>query len=448
MMIWLELLVVLACIFVGARLSGIGLGTVAGLGLVVLVFIFGLPPGMPPRTVLGMILCVVTAAATMQAAGGLDYLVVIADRALRIWPAGITIVAPIVAYVFTLAAGTGHIVYALLPVIAEVSRSAGVRPERPLSISVIASQQAITASPISAATVALLGLLGPSGVQLYQILLICIPSTLLGSLLGALAVMWKGPELKDDPDYQERLAKGLIAAPASTTALEGASLMRARGSVIVFMLAAVLVVVLGLFPSLRPSYTVVSGGQESIETLDMAPAIMMLMLAAAGINMLVFKASATATVKGSIMNAGMVALISIAGLGWLGSSFFEGNRQFIIGGISGVVQQHPWVFAIGLFVLSILLSSQAATVVTLMPAGVALGLGAPSLIAMFPAVNGYFFLPTYATLLAAISFDQTGTTKIGKYVLNHSFMLPGHGGYRVVGAHRVCAGEDGFLIDR
>ena len=261
--------------------------------------------------------------------------------------------------------------------------------------------------------------------QLYQILLICIPSTLVGSLLGALAVMWKGPELKDDPDYQERLAKGLIAAPASATALEGASLMRARGSVIVFLLGAVLVVVIGLFPSLRPSYTVVSSGQESVEQLQMAPAIMMLMLAAAGINMLVFKASATATVKGSIMNAGMVALISIAGLGWLGSSFFEGNRQFIIGGISGVVQQHPWVFAIGLFALSILLSSQAATVVTLMPVGVALGLGAPSLIAMFPAVNGYFFLPTYATLLAAISFDQTGTTKIGKYVLNHSFMLPG-----------------------
>ena len=424
-MIWLELLVVLLCIFVGARIGGIGLGTTAGIGLVVMVFIFGLPPGMPPRTVLGMILCVVTAAATMQAAGGLDYLVVVADRALRIWPAGITIVAPVVAYVFTLAAGTGHIVYALLPVIAEVSRSAGVRPERPLSISTIASQQAITASPISAATVALLGLLSPFGIQLHQILLICIPSTLLGSLLGALAVMWKGPELKDDPDYQERLAKGLIEATGSTTALEGPSLMRARGSVITFLLAAILVVVIGLFPSLRPTYSVISGGQETIEQLQMAPAIMILMLAAAGINMLVFRASATTTVKGSIMNAGMVALISIAGLGWLGSSFFEGNRQFIIGGISGVVQQHPWVFAIGLFALSILLSSQAATVVTLMPVGVALGLGAPALIAMFPAVNGYFFLPTYATLLAAISFDQTGTTKIGKYVLNHSFMVPG-----------------------
>ncbi len=421
-MIWLELLVVLVCIFVGARLGGIALGTVAGIGLVVLIFAFGLHPGAPPRTVLGMILCVVTAAGTMQAAGGLDYLVIVADRALRIWPAGITIVAPIVAYVFTLAAGTGHIVYALLPVIAEVSRSAGVRPERPLSISTIASQQAITASPISAA---LLGMLVPSGIGLHQILLICIPSTLLGSLLGALSVMWMGPELKDDPDYQERLAKELTEKPASPAVLEGSALTRARGSVIVFLIAALLVVALGLFPSLRPTYTTAVDGQEREQQLEMAPAIMIVMLAAAGVNMLVFRAAPSATVKGTIMNAGIVALISIAGLGWLGSSFFEGNRSLIIASISGVVQQHAWVFAFGLFALSILLSSQAATVVTLMPVGVALGLGAPAMIAMFPAVNGYFFLPTYATLLAAISFDQTGTTKIGKYVLNHSFMRPG-----------------------
>ena len=424
-MIWLELLVVLLCIFVGARLGGIALGTVAGIGLVVLVFVFGLPPGMPPRTVLGMILAVITAAATMQAAGGLDYLIVIADRALRIWPAGITLVAPLVTYVFTLAAGTGHVVYALLPVIAEVARKAGVRPERPLSIATVASQQAITASPISAATVALLGLLTPAGVHLETILLICIPSTLLGSLLGALAVMWKGPELQDDPLYQDRLAKGLIEAPASAGALEGADLRRARGSVIVFLLAVVLVVTLGLFPSLRPSYSTLATGQETIEQLELAPAIMIVMLAAAGINMLLFRASPAATVKGSIMQAGVVALISIAGLGWLGSSLFEGNRQFVIRSISGLIQQHPWIFALGLFLLSILLASQAATVVTLMPVGIALGLGTPILIAVFPAVNGYFFLPTYATMLAAISFDQTGTTRIGKYVLNHSFMLPG-----------------------
>jgi anaerobic C4-dicarboxylate transporter DcuA len=424
-MIWLELLIVLVCIFVGARFGGISLGTVAGIGLVLLVFVFGLPPGMPPRTVLGMILAVITAAATMQAAGGLDYLIVIADRALRIWPSGITMIAPVIAYVFTLAAGTGHIIYALLPVIAEVSRKAGVRPERPLSIATIASQQAITASPISAATVALLGLVTPTGIRLQSILLICIPSTLLGSLLGAVAVMWKGPELRDDPIYKDRLAKGLIADSASGKTLEGSDLMRARGSVITFLIAALLVVGLGLFPSMRPTYSVSTVGQESVEQVEMAPAIMIVMLATAGMNMLLFRASPATAVKGSIMNAGMVALISIAGLGWLGSSFFEGNRHFIIHSISSVVQQHPWVFAAGLFALSVLLASQAATVVTLMPVGIALHLGSPVLIAAFPAVNGYFFLPTYATLLAAISFDQTGTTRIGKYILNHSFMIPG-----------------------
>lgn len=424
-MVWIELCILLACILVGARLGGIGLGTVAGLGLVAFVFVFGLPPGMPPRTVLGMIVAVVTAAATMQAAGGLNYLAALADRSLRVWPGGITIIAPIVTYVVTFAAGTVHIVYALLPVIAEVSRKAGIRPERPLAIATIASQQAITASPISAATVALLALLTPRGVHLQQILLICVPSTLLGSLIGAIAVWRKGPELEDDPIYQERLAQGVFSSNVSSVSLSGPQLTRARGSVVVFLLAAVLVVVLGLFPSLRPMYAAASGGHESIEQLDMAAAIMILMFAAAGVNMLLFHASAAETIKTSIMSAGMVALISIAGLGWLGSSFFEGNKQLIVGSISGVVQQHPWVFALGLFVLSILLASQAATVVTLMPVALGLGLGAPALIAMFPAVNGYFFLPTYATMLAAISFDQTGTTSIGKYVLNHSFMLPG-----------------------
>ncbi len=424
-MIWLELLIVLVCIFVGARLGGIALGTVAGIGLLVLVFTFGLPPGMPPRTVLGMILAVITAAATMQAAGGLDYLVVIADRMLRLWPGGITLVAPVITYLFTLAAGTGHIIYALLPVIAEVSRKAGVRPERPLSIATIASQQAITASPISAATVALLGLVSPAGLSLQSILLICIPSTFLGSLLGAFAVMWKGPELKDDPIYKERLAKGLIEDPVSSGILEGRNLICARGSVVTFLVAAALVVGLGLVPSIRPTYSVSGTGQERIEQVEMAPAIMIVMLGAAGINMVLFGASPVKAVKGSIMNAGVVALISIAGLGWLGSSFFEGNREFIIHGISGIVQQHPWVFAVGLFALSVLLASQAATVITLVPVGIALGLGFPLLIAVFPAVNGYFLLPTYATLLAAISFDQTGTTRIGKYILNHSFMIPG-----------------------
>jgi anaerobic C4-dicarboxylate transporter DcuA len=424
-MIWLELLIVIVCIFLGSRFGGIALGTIAAVGLVVLIFIFETPPGKPPQTVLGMILAVITAVATTQSARGLDYLIVIADRALRIWPTGISVVAPVIAYVFTLAAGTGHIIYALLPVIAEVSRNAGIRPERPLSISTIASQQAITASPISAATVALLGLLAPAGINLRSILLIAIPSTFTGVLFGALSVMWKGPELKDDPIYEERLAKGLIEAPGGGTSLVGSELMRARGSVVVFLMAALLVVALGSFPSLRPNYSILSAEGGRVEQVELAPAIMIVMLAAAGINMLAFGASPAATVKGTIMNAGVVALISIAGLGWLGSAFFEGNRRLIIDSISGVVQQHPWVFALGLFGLSILLASQAATVITLVPVGIDLGLSPAVLIALFPAVNGYFLLPTYPTLLAAISFDQTGTTRIGKYVLNHSFMLPG-----------------------
>jgi len=306
-----------------------------------------------------------------------------------------------------------------------VSRKAGVRPERPLSIATIASQQAITASPISAATVALLGLLSGAGVRMEQILLISIPSTFLGCILGALAVMWKGKELDQDPIYQERLAKGLFEEPVAAATLDPAQLRRARGSVLVFLAAAVLVVVLGLSPSFRPSYPVLVNGEEAVEQLEMAPAIMIVMLAAAGINALLFGASPAVTVKGSLMNAGVVALVSIAGLGWLGSSFFEGNRSVIIDSISSTVQQHPWVFAVGLFVLSILLASQAATVITLMPVGIGLGLGIPNLIAMFTAINGSFFLPTKPTMLAAVSFDRTGTTSIGKYVLDHSFMLPG-----------------------
>lgn len=424
-MIWIELLVVVACIFIGSRLGGVALGTVASIGLLILVLVFGLPPGAPPRTVLGMIVAVITAAASMQAAGGLDYLVRVADRALRIWPVGITLIAPIIAYALTLAAGTGHIMYALLPVIAEVSRNAGVRPERPLSIATIAALLAITASPISAATVALLGILTPAGVHLQTILLICIPSTFIASLLGALSVMRKGVELKDDPIYNERLTKGLIELPTTRGRLEGKQQVRARGSVIVFLSASLLVVAFGLFPALRPTYSLAAGGPETIKEVELAAIIMMVMFAAAGINMLLFRASPVQTVKGTIMNAGVVALISIAGLGWLGSSFFEGNRQLLTQSIAGVVQQHSWVFALGLFALSILLSSQAATVITLMPLGIALGLSAHVLIGIFPAVNGYFVLPTYATLLAAISFDQTGTTHIGKYVLNHSFMVPG-----------------------
>lgn len=424
-MIWIELIILLACIVIGARLGGIALGTVAGIGLLVFVFLFGLPPGGPPQTVLGMIIAVITALATMQAAGGLDYLVSVAEKVMRKNPQYITFVAPIVTYVLVLASGTTHVIYALLPVIAEVSRNGKVRPERPLSISVIAGFQGVIASPISAATVAMLGFLLSQGISLPRLLAITIPSTFLGVVIGSLSVAWRGKNLDTDPEYQKRLASGEIKfAPPSQT-MDGKNLFRARGSMIFFLLGITAVVLIGIFPNLRPAYEVAGNGVTETDQVSMGMAIMIVMLAIAGLIMIVFKASPETALKGTIMRSGITAIICILGISWLGSSFFEGNRIYIVGGIENLLQVYPSTFAVGLFLLSTMLFSQAATVAILMPVGVALNLPATTLAALYPAANGIFFLPTYGTLLAAVSFDQTGTTKIGKYLVNHSFMLPG-----------------------
>ncbi|MGH7132172.1 MAG: anaerobic C4-dicarboxylate transporter family protein [Phycisphaerales bacterium] len=423
-MIWLELLVVLAAIFVGARVGGAGLGTVAVIGLAVLVFVFGLPPSLPPVTVLAIIVAVVTAAASMQAASGMDFLVTVADRLLRANPRAIIFVGPLVSYIFTFCAGTGHVAYSILPVIAEVSRKAGIRPERPMSISVIASQTAITASPLSAATAGMLALLDPKGVKLSQILLVSVPATIVGVLIGAISVIRMGKELKDDPIYQQRLASGQVEEPKPLPRLEGVARRNAIGSVTVFLIAAVGVVIFGMFEHLRPSYP--KGGDDGeMVSVSMSQIIQMLMYSASAIMMLFFGAKPVAAVKSSVGAAGVVAVVSIVGLGWMGNCFFEGNADVIKSALADTVTKFPWLFAVALFFLSVLLFSQASTVAALMPVGIALGIPAAALIAYFPAVNGYFFLPTYATIVAAVAFDQTGTTRIGKYVLNHSFMRPG-----------------------
>lgn len=420
-MLWIQFAIVLACIFLGARVGGVGLGTMAAFGLAILVFGFGAKPGALPIDVIFIIVAVIAAAAAMQAAGGLDLLVQVASDILRRRPESITFVAPAVAWLFTFVAGTGHVAYSILPVIAEVSRKAGVRPERPMSISVIASQQAITASPVSAATAGMIAVLAAQGssLGLKDILLICIPATFGGCMLGALAVSRVGKELAEDPVYRERLAHHQIHDAAVPSA--GAEKPGARASVAIFLVAVAAVLVLGIFPDLLPTWE--SDGK--VQRLSMSAAIEILMLCAAGAMMLAARFKPDEMVSNSVMKAGIVAVISILGIAWLGSTFFEANRAQIEGGIAHVVEAYPWVFSIGLFTLSILLYSQAATVAALMHVGVGLGISLPMLIAMFPAVNGYFFLPTYGTIVAAISFDQTGTTGIGKYVLNHSFMLPG-----------------------
>ena len=424
-MIWIELCILLACILIGARLGGIALGTVSGIGLVILVFGFREPPGGPPQIVIGMIIAVITALATMQAAGGLDYLVAVAEKIMRKHPRYITFVAPVVTYLLVLASGTTHVSYALLPVIAEVSRKADVRPERPMSISVIAGFQGVIASPISAATVAMVGILADRDVSLPKLLAITIPSTFIAVLLGALSVAWRGKNLSEDPEYQHRLVTGVLKPPQPAPSIQGRELFNARGSTILFLLGIVVIVLIGLFPRLRPVYETVQNGIADTDQVSMGMVIMIIMIASAGFMMIAFKASPEAALKGSIMRGGIVAVISIAGVSWLGSSFFEANRGFIVSGLSDLIRHYPWMFAAGLFILSNLLFSAAATVVIFMPLGLALGLQSSHLVAFYLAANSVFFLPTYGTLLAAVSFDQTGTTRIGKYLLNHSFMLPG-----------------------
>jgi len=424
-MIWIELVILLSCIVIGARLGGIALGTVAGIGLAIFVFVFALPPGGPPQTVIGMIIAVITALATMQAAGGLDYLVSLAEKIMRKRPQNITFVAPVVTYVLVMASGTAHVIYALLPVIAEVARKGKVRPERPLSISVIAGFQGVVASPISAATVAMLGLLTARGISLPRMLAVTIPSTFIAVLIGAFSVAWRGKKLDDDPEYRKRLASGVVKAVETTPQLQGKTLVNAVGSTMLFMAGILIVVLIGIFPHLRPAYQVITNGVMETDQVDMGMAIMIVMIAIAGLIMIVFKASPVTALKGTIMSSGITAVICIVGVSWLGSSFFEGNRSYVVSSIANLIQMYPWSFAAGLFVLSAMLSSQAATVAILVPVGLALGVSAPMLIALYPAANGLFFLPTYGTVVAAVSFDQTGTTRIGKYLLNHSFMLPG-----------------------
>ena len=408
---------VLVAIIVGAKLGGIGLGVMGGLGLAIMTFIFGLQPTAPPIDVMLMIAAVISAASCMQAAGGLDYLVKLAERILRRNPAHITILAPLVTYTFTFLAGTGHIAYSLLPVISEVALETKIRPERPLAIATIASQQGITASPISAATVALLGMLAGFGVTLFDILKICIPATIIGILAGAFYSMHVGKELADDPEYIKRLNAGLLNDKKATVLSDVKNLTKARISVAIFIITTLLIVLFGSIPSLRPTF--------GDKTLDMPLLIEILMLTAAALIMLVTRTNGIEAAKGSVFSAGMQAVIAIFGIAWMGDTFINGNIAELKGAIEGIITQMPWLFGLALFVMSILLYSQAATIRAIAPLGIALGISPMMLIALFPAVNGYFFIPNYPTIIAAINFDQTGSTRIGKWILNHSFMMPG-----------------------
>ena len=424
--ILLQLVIVLALILIGARVGGIGLGIYGMVGVFILVFGFGMKPGNLPIDVMLIIVSVITATAALQAAGGLDYLVGLAAKFLRKHPEKITYYGPLTTWLFCLVAGTAHTCYSLLPIISEIATNSKIRPERPLSVAAIAASLGITGSPVSAATAAIIStdLLGGKGIELSHILLVCIPASFISILIAAFVQNHVGTNLEDDPEYRRRVEQGIINPERDNRLIDEMiknPQPRAKYAVWAFLAAVALVVLFGSVPSLRPLYMV----DGELQRVSMSQTIEIVMMSFAALILIVGKANVKDAVKGSVFAAGMNAMISIFGIAWMGDTYFNGNIDFFKEHISAVVTQYPFLFAIALFVMSIMLFSQAATVRTLYPLGIGLGISPLALVAMFPAVNGYFFLPNYPTEVAAINFDRTGSTRIGRFVVNHSFQLSG-----------------------
>ena len=418
-LIILQLIIVLAMIFIGAKVGGIGLGIYGMVGVFLLVFVFGLEPGAIPIDVMLIIVSVITASSALQAAGGLDYMVNVAARFLRKNPSRITFFAPLVTWLFSHWAGTAHTCYALLPIISEIAHKGKVRPERPVSVATVAASLGWTGSPVSAATAAILSeeLLGDKGISMTEILVITIPASIIAILVASLVQNYVGKPLEKDPEYLRRIQEGLLSTNEDVADETEAENPRAKWAVLAFLLGVVLVVLIGIFPELRPSY--------NGEPLNMSTSIEVIMMSIASLILLVGKADVRKAASGNVFASGMNAMVSIFGVAWMGSTFFEGHQDVILGSVEGVFSTYPLLFAIPLFLFSIMLFSQAATVKTLFPVGLAMGVPPMVLLVLFPAVNGYFFLPNYPTEVAAIGFDRTGTTRIGKYVINHSFQLSG-----------------------
>jgi anaerobic C4-dicarboxylate transporter DcuA len=408
----------LGFIFLGARLGSIGIGFAGGLGVLVLALVFGLKPGDIPIDVILIIMSVIAAIAAMQVAGGLDYLVQLAERILRSNPKYITFLAPLVTYSMTIFAGTGLTAFSTLPVIAEVAKLQGIRPSRPLSIATIASQIAITASPISAAVIFLAGALEPVGVDYVQLLVICIPTTFTAVMLTAFVANFLGKDLKDDPVYQDRLARGLVAMPTDKERQQQDLLPGAKTSVLIFLIAIIAVVCYAM----AISSTV---GLIKDPILKRDAAIMTFMLGAATFIALFCKIDCNKVLNAATFKSGMSACICVLGVAWLGTTFVAAHIEEINVFAGNLLESKPWLLAVVLFFASMLLYSQAATTRALMPAAIALGVSPVAAIAAFAAVSALFVLPTYPTLLAAIEFDDTGSTRIGKYVFNHPFLIPG-----------------------
>ncbi|SDN61481.1 anaerobic C4-dicarboxylate transporter DcuB [Prevotella communis] len=421
-----ELMVVLLALYVGSRYGSLALGAISGIGLAILVFGFGMKPGNPPTDVIYIIIAAVTCAGMLQASGGMDWMIQIAEKLLRNHPKWITFLAPLCTFFLTVFVGTGHVVYTLMPIICDIALKKGIRPERPCGVASIASQVGITCSPIAAAVVAFSAISAENGFEInnIQIVLISIPACLCGLMAAAAASYNRGLDLDKDPQFQAKLKDpeqyNYIYGNSATT-LDKRIAPEAKRAVYVFMLALGVIVMLSVLQifgiNILPSW--------DGKPLKMNLVIQIVMISAAALMIIFCRAQPKKAVAGPVWQSGMVAVVAIYGIAWMADTYFSNYMPEIQAMLEDIVKSHPWTIAIVFFLVSVLINSQGAVVVSMLPLAYSLGIEGPILLGVLPSVYGYFFIPNYPSDIATVNFDRSGTTIIGKYLLNHSFMMPG-----------------------
>ena len=423
----IELLIVLSALYVGSRYGSLALGAISGIGLAILVFGFGLKPGTPPTDVIYIIIAAVTCAGTLQASGGMDWMIQIAERMLRKHPDHITFLGPLVTFFLTVLVGTGHVVYTIMPIICDIALKKNIRPERPCGVASVASQVGITCSPIAAAVVAFVTISNANGymVAIPQVLMVTIPACVCGLMCAAAASFKRGKDLDKDPEFLRRKAdpeQYQYMYGSSTTTLDKVISKEAKASVFVFLGA--LVVIVG-FAFCQMFHIGDKSVAEVIALPKMNICIQIIMLTAAACNIMFCKASPKKAVAGAVWQSGMVAVVAIYGIAWLADTYFGNYMDQMKVMLTDLVTAYPWSIAFVFFLVSVLINSQGAVVVAMLPLAYELGIAGPVLLGVLPSVYGYFFIPNYPSDIATVNFDRSGTTVIGKYLLNHSFMMPG-----------------------
>ena len=418
----IQLLIVLGALWVGSRYGSLALGAISGIGLAILVFCFSLKPGTPPTDVIYIIIAGVSCGGIMLASGGVDWLIQIEDKMLRKHPDRITFLAPLTTFFLTVLVGTGHIVYTLMPIICDIALKKGIRPERPCGVASIASQVGITCSPIAAAVVAFVTISNENGfnISIPGVLMVSIPACLCGLMAAAAASYHRGLDLDKDPEFQKKIAdpvqREYIYGSGATT-LDKEIPQSAKNAVFVFLGALAIIVFFAIFQSALPSW--------DGKPLKMNLVIQIVMIAAAALMILFCKAQPKKAVAGPVWQSGMVAVVAIYGIAWMADTYFSNYMPEIQAMLEGIVKDYPWSIALVFFLVSVLINSQGAVVVSMLPLAYSLGIAGPVLLGVLPSVYGYFFIPNYPSDIATVNFDRSGTTVIGKYLLNHSFMMPG-----------------------